>query len=491
MIQFMKKKPSNKKKNIDETHTEERSIDVNNNSSQMKKIDHNIAALIFRLAGFLFIGSSLLCFPWLASKFDPNPPFDTITSSTLKTAQSTFLLLSIIVLSIAEFITPSFISRYLRRLFDKQIMIKLLISLMVIALPLTIAEIGLHPFTTAHMIRKNTTLFVRDPDLGWCMRPNSNVNLDGIKYKTNSKGLRGPEIPYSRIPSKPRILHLGDSVPFGYGVPDYQDTYPYIIETLLEKELKQDIETINAAIAGYSPWQEFIFLEKEGLKYKPDAVILGFVLNDVVEKFELTLFGGKSSGYQLNRSYQSLLDWIISNSAIYSLIQRIIAKIRFGSDIQQGAVAQEIASVQDLARYPESQKVQDAWSLTLENLEKLFTLCRNHDIPIFVIIFPFVFQFDHPNELSAPQKVITSFCEKNHVPSLDLLPLLVNYLESEKASPDVLLFDQSHLTARGSRIIAEMVVAHLHSESTIWSRITQLSNYTADNEDDKSQYNIK
>ena len=40
-------------------------------------------------------------------------------------------------------------------------------------------------------------------------------------------------------------------------------------------------EVINMGNSSYSPILEYLYLKREGLKYGPDIVVLGFFVNDV------------------------------------------------------------------------------------------------------------------------------------------------------------------------------------------------------------------
>ncbi len=161
----------------------------------MRKVDHQIAALLLRLAGFVFLGSALLCSPWLAGKFAPAPPLDLQIAGAIAGARIKLLLIGIAAIALAEVVGPGRSPRLLGRLFDRPIATKLLTSFLVLFVPLTVAEIGLRPFTVAGMKKKTTTLFVRDSDLGWRLRPGVRAPWGGVVVNINSRGLRGPEIP--------------------------------------------------------------------------------------------------------------------------------------------------------------------------------------------------------------------------------------------------------------------------------------------------------
>lgn len=109
------------------------------------------------------------------------------------------------------------------------------------------------------------------------MKPNiSNVVCFGNKIiNSNSKGIRGKaEYAYAENKDKLRILILGDSYTFGEEVSD-GETYPYYLQQVLP-----DAEVINFGVRGYGHDQMLIYLKEEGVKYKPDIVILGFISED-------------------------------------------------------------------------------------------------------------------------------------------------------------------------------------------------------------------
>jgi lysophospholipase L1-like esterase len=437
----------------------------------MNRSYHAAAARLLRVAALAFLVAGLLCSPWLVGKFDPTPPVDLLTARALPAARVALLGIGVAVLAFAELVAPAGISRFLSRLFDKPVATKLLLAFLTVCVPLVIAELGLRPFTIAHVQKKGTNLFMHDPELGWRLRPRTRAFWGDAEVTINSKGLRGPAVPYPRQPTTPRILYLGDSVTFGYRLADYAQGYPFRIEALLEDSLGRDVETVNAGVGGYSPWQERIFLEQEGLKYRPDLIILGFVLNDVTEKFDLIQFGGTDVGSQAASSYLSVDDWLRHNSALYMLLQRVRARRQFGPDVREGAVAREDARVEDLATSPDSPAVRHAWSVTLENLDGLAAVCEANRLPLAIVVFPFQFQFGNVDGLSAPQRKLTSWCESKGVPCLDLLPLLADYMQSHGKPSYSLFLDDDHLSARGCDVVAGLVVSWLHSQEPLWARI--------------------
>lgn len=118
---------------------------------------------------------------------------------------------------------------------------------------------------------------IYDPAKGWALRPNIS-NMVCFKDKivnSNSKGIRGKtEYAYGKNRQKTRLLILGDSFTFGDDVSD-NETYPYYLQELLP-----NAEVINFGVHGYGHDQMLIYLQEEGIKYKPDIIILSFISED-------------------------------------------------------------------------------------------------------------------------------------------------------------------------------------------------------------------
>ena len=343
----------------------------------------------------------------------------------------------------------------------------LLATLPVLTL-LVILELSLRPYAeSGRLERELTTIFMRDTDLGWRLKPNAEDIWGGVRVRINGKGLIGPEIDYAKRPGVKRILYLGDSVTFGFRLDDYSLSYPYVVENLLKKDPGYEIETINSAVGGYSPWQEDIFFEKEGIKYNPDLVVVAFVLNDVTSKFGLFRFGGRGEGFQLSHTASGTLDRLSKKSSIVYFSKKIAARIRFGSDVQQGAQQKEALDVEDLVYFPGRPDVREAWDITLQDLGKIFEYAKERDIPVVLAVFPFHFQFYDTASRSTPQKIVSAFAVDNGVPTIDLLPILSKRLRQTGTSPQDYFFDTNHLSPEGNEVVAEILADFIRSQGLL------------------------
>lgn len=117
-----------------------------------------------------------------------------------------------------------------------------------------------------------------DPDLGYELVPGA----DGVAFETrirvNSAGFRDREHAREKPGGTRRLLVLGDSITFGNSLPR-EERFPEILEELYREE-GEPVEVLNLGVAGYDTVQEVAFLEKVGLAFDPDVVLVAYCIND-------------------------------------------------------------------------------------------------------------------------------------------------------------------------------------------------------------------
>lgn len=110
-----------------------------------------------------------------------------------------------------------------------------------------------------------------DAMLGWSNRPLATATSTRtgyeVEYRINSKGLRDEPAPYEKPEGEYRIVLLGDSRTFGFGVPIEQH-----FSRLLEGYFV-GVDVINLGVNGFGVDQELLYLREEGVKYEPDVVM--------------------------------------------------------------------------------------------------------------------------------------------------------------------------------------------------------------------------
>ena len=124
-------------------------------------------------------------------------------------------------------------------------------------------------------------VFKKDGRLFWKFRRSLSIHSDYFKdrvYRINSRGMRGDEIPPKS--DCPRIVALGNSCTFGWGV-DYHQTYIKQLEGLVNADENfARVETINAGIPGYTSFQGMKFYKSDVCRLRPDILLIMFGWND-------------------------------------------------------------------------------------------------------------------------------------------------------------------------------------------------------------------
>lgn len=95
-----------------------------------------------------------------------------------------------------------------------------------------------------------------------------NLEFDTL-ITINSKHLRDKEYPYLKEKGLIRAITLGDSYVFGWGVENDET-----VSEMLEKELGQKFEVLNMGVSGYCLSDSLKWLEREGVRYEPNIVLV-------------------------------------------------------------------------------------------------------------------------------------------------------------------------------------------------------------------------
>lgn len=118
-----------------------------------------------------------------------------------------------------------------------------------------------------------------DELLGWAHTPNATAEMDhpdfSITVTHNAQGLRDRDYPLARVEGRRRMLLLGSSFSWGFGV-EQDEIYAELVEAR-----NPGWEIINAAVSGYGTDQELLYLQHRGRDFQPDVILMLVHHNDV------------------------------------------------------------------------------------------------------------------------------------------------------------------------------------------------------------------
>lgn len=148
------------------------------------------------------------------------------------------------------------------------------------------AEVALRIVLPAPIVWKHPQeQYQYDSEIGHWLESSKQAYTHDKLVKTNSVGIRDSEYATVSTPGVYRILALGDSQTFGNGL-ELADTWPKQLEANLNQVgNSKAVEALNAGLPASDTWQHEIILKRLLPIYQPDAVVLAFYVNDVVERF--------------------------------------------------------------------------------------------------------------------------------------------------------------------------------------------------------------
>jgi len=300
--------------------------------------------------------------------------------------------------------------------------------LLPVAVFLALGEIALRVYLTqrtfydVEMARYAQLLKVESPNsrIGHVHRPGGAARLMGVDVVINSDGLRDDEA-RSDADGVRRIVFLGDSLTFGWGV-EHRDTFESLLERALDAD--QPTEVLNFGTGNYNTTQEVeLFLDK-GLAYDPEKVVVFYFINDaepVPQKSRLSFL----AHFRIATFYWSRLK-------------------QLGARFFGGRTFREYYA--DL--YADD---QPGWRETRAAFLRLAEVCRERGIDLQVVLLPeFHLLDEYPFERE--YRLVADFLRSNQIAVLDLTPAFADVTDPQSLW---VAADDAHPNAIAHRRIAE------------------------------------
>ena len=118
-----------------------------------------------------------------------------------------------------------------------------------------------------------------DPDIPYRLRRNLDGTFLGKRLTSNEYGMRGPAAALEKTPGTIRVMGLGDSFLFGWGVADGETALDRLAERIAQAAGRPAVP-LNLSVPSYNTAVEVAVYRKLGRQFDPDVVVLMFTGND-------------------------------------------------------------------------------------------------------------------------------------------------------------------------------------------------------------------
>lgn len=167
-------------------------------------------------------------------------------------------------------------------------------------------------------------VYNKDHDLFWKFRQDittESKEFSYLSYHIDKDGFRGDEV----LDQKPdlRLLSLGNSCTFGWGVEHDQIFTEQLEKILANQRPGKTVEVINAGVPGYSSYQGLKYYADDLIKYHADIVLIMFGWND-----QWTAGGNISDAdQQLPPQWVLSLRNVMTRTRLYQLMRKILLSL--------------------------------------------------------------------------------------------------------------------------------------------------------------------
>ena len=223
--------------------------------------------------------------------------------------------------------------------------------------------------------------------------------------RRNSLGLRDEDYPREKPAGTRRILIIGDSVTYGYGVKDDDAPFPERLERALHEEGRA-VEILNAGIPGTltTEWlQLFTIVERS---FDPDAVVLVFFLRDGTRTAAKSFFD--SIRNELEARHEE--SWIYRASYLVRHFRDLRDRDHFSRTYSQAIDDSYLGNAEQTAE----------WEIAKQNILDIRERARARGIQTVVVVFPILVELNVHYPFARVCDTIVTFCRENAIRVLDL-----------------------------------------------------------------------
>lgn len=354
---------------------------------------------------------------------------------------------------------------------------------------LVLAEIVVRIFVPQVLLH-DPDAFIPDPTLGARLKPGFDDRVVTSEFSStwsiNEDGHRGPRAGVKDA-AVTRIVALGDSFTFGYGIEEEQAWSRRLEALLRDGAAGGRAEVVNLGVGGYGTWEEARYLEEQRARLAPDLALFAFYVgNDPQDNRRwyppVPVFaeGDTPAADAGAERVERLKRWLSARLHLYNLVASRGDELLVRTGLRRLVYPFEI----DVLRSPPPEPVEAAWGATRAAFTML-THMQESGLAIRVVLVPMKHQVDDAfwRRLTAqyerlagapavraldrnrPQRIVEDLLLAAKIESFDLLPGL---REEAKNSPEPLYWSRDqHWTPAGHAAAARLIAARLRSEGLV------------------------
>ena len=323
----------------------------------------------------------------------------------------------------------------------------------------------------------------RHPILGWYHEKNKQATLKKgslqVEINTNSEGFRGVREYQKKKPSSTiRIVSLGDSFTFGWGVRD-TETYNAQLESRYE-----NLEVLNLGVAGYGVDQFLVAFRTIGKLFHPDYVFIALFPEDFWRSTRAFTDAGYGKPYfQLIRGKELVLRNVpvrepaqINYEQFPEVVTRGIAeKILMHSALYRYIKKKTLRLARDLGWIDPD--LTEEWKLGGAILKQLVQEVKEIGAQPLIIIIPPA-QWMKNTKPTSIQKSILRFGKRKKVDVIDLVPTFIRAVQTSGPF-DFYIKDDDHWTAQGHSLTADVLAQYLEEHRSDLKKAFHADNLTS------------
>jgi lysophospholipase L1-like esterase len=322
-----------------------------------------------------------------------------------------------------------------------------------------------------------------DAELPWVPRNNvvgrhDRQGLFSSSFSTNSRGLRDGEHQIQKPAGTERVVVLGDSFTWGWGVND-GEVYPRRMEEHLRAT-----EVINLGVTAFALRDSIVYFKREGLQYEPDVVVVGFCLNDIYREMnEEDERGARpATSVEARRGFR-LKEFLATSSALYKLtVDRVNANKKLSRLLVKLGIKESLVGFEGLDTslkpalldYPP--RLTDSFEQTKAELLELQAITDALGSRLVIALVPSrqsverqsllasiaYTEFDvNDFDLEKPYRIIDEFGTTHGIEVVNPFP---RFHEAAEAGASLYLKGDMHFNAAGHDLFARAVAQHLATQ---------------------------